>query len=424
MNVTKIYTVLFFAIGILVCFFLTFFSFLAIFLWGVGAAVPYFVLALIVFVIVFAVPNQLRQKQPPRCRPSLKRAPTEKKKPQENLKPLSFYESLRKIDRAFAENKAAPFASNDSLSPSALAQRLCSFAAMGGMHMSEESARSLLSEMACSHLVRLKTDEKEARETVALLSAFFGTCAHTTHLSAENESSLPLFFDEEESASGLLLDLYAAKHTSERVCVTLLENVSESFLCCTLHPFIRKFFGAEAAASLAFPPASNALPLAYLGNGYEFSMPKNIWFFYTEEGASPTDASHTATALLKCRAHESAATPPLSVSFDLFTALWESAIEENFVSEAVWKKCDVFFSLLEKETGVKAENKDARKIESLSSLFLAFHRGASDEEALAYALARHFENALSNAATNENAKTLFSRLSYAAFGKNIFALTA
>ncbi len=463
-------------IGLLFCFFYAFFGFLIADLSDITSSIPYFILVTAIFIVSFVIPHVVQKNRAAEYEISLQELAKASIKERDddpvikaerkraNLSSLAYYDDLFEIDHAFRSEgvmrerflsgvcppalplrrafTSIPAENTDSLGT--LVESLYRYSALCGLHLSLKTVEELLMAMASTRLIYLEAaDAETVAHTVKLLSGFFDCVSHRTPIEPLWKSTYDMLGVSVErslegtrtpGATGILLDLYCAKYNTEHLCVTLLEDVNDTFLYLCLDPFI-KSLGTEVSnftknMQIRLKLGSNAIPLAHLDENATFSLPNNMWFFCTKAAAQtetdiPRPAHPVFSATVKIETepndaiinHFPCATKP--ISHVRFAFLCEEALEEHFLSEAVWQKCDIFFAFLEKELGVKIGNKDLLKIEDRSSLALAFFGAKEELAALDHALALCIGKKLGTACRgNEEKLSSLTRFADELFGKD------
>ncbi len=469
-------------LGLVFCFFYAFFGFLIADLSDMVSAIPYFILVTAIFVAAFAIPHAIHKNRLSEYEIALKdiataalkrksETPEAKAKAKtENLAPLAYYDDLFEVDHAFRSEgvmrerflsgvcppgalplrrSVSPSPTEDTESLGTLVEYLYRYAALCGLHLTLQTVEEILMAMASTRLIYLEAENGETvRDTVKLLSGFFDSMAHATPIDAAWKSTYDMLGVNVErsdaartgGATGLLVDLYGAKYNPEHICVTLLENVGEVFLALCLDPFVKSLgtdvMNFDKNMKLRLKLGSNIIPLAHLDENSAISLPNNMWFFCTKAEENPSLADvpqpahpvFSATVRLKTEPNEAiinhfpCATKPISHA--RFAFLCEQTLEEHFLSEPVWQKCDVFFAFLEKEIGVKVGNKAILKIEDRSSLALAFFGDKEEISALDHALALCLGKKLRKACEgNEEKRALLVRTAAELFGENALSAT-
>lgn len=341
---------------------------------------------------------------------------------------LAYFNDLAAVDRAFSlggpaaelfeQGTAVPHGNPlrrtvkyDALGePESLAEmteQLYRYAALCGLHLTVKTVKELLIAMVRSRVILLTAEKSEdISNTVALLAGFFDSNAHETVARREWRNEYDMLginvrCDEAEAvpggASGVLLDLYCAKGCPEHSCVTLLSDVDADFLQNCLSPLMKRIVADTVGtrAEITLRNAANAVPLAHIKSDMSMALPQNVWFFCAASDPSAlldvTVARERAVTVRVVREdtealinHFPCANAP--VGHTSLALLGDAAIEEHFLSEPQWQKCDAFFAYLKKELAVTVGNKDILALEDVSSLALSFFAEEGEGYALDYAL--------------------------------------
>lgn len=341
---------------------------------------------------------------------------------------LAYFDDLAAVDRAFSlggpaaeqfeQGIAVPHCNplrratkpNALGAPESLAEmteQLYRYAALCGLHLTLKTVKELLIAMLRSRVILLTAEKPEdISNTVALLAGFFDSNAHETVARHEWRNEYDMLginvrCDEAEAvpggATGVLLDLYCANSRPEHSCVTLLSCVDADFLKNCLSPLMKRITAdvTDGRAEIALRNAANAVPLAHVKSDMSMALPQNVWFFCTasdpnvlldvtvarERAITVSVVREDTEALIN---HFPCASAP--VGHASLARLGDAAIEEHFLSETQWQKCDAFFAYLRKELAVTVGNKDILALEDVSSLALAFFVEEGEGYALDHAL--------------------------------------
>lgn len=350
-------------------------------------------------------------------------APAEKTVRPSEAAPLAYFEDLATVDHAVASGgqNADRFMQGASVSHmgvlrrrityralaepeslSLVAEQLYRYSALCGLHLTRKTAKELLIAMARNRLVFLSADHHaDVTNTVAVLAGFFDCNAHETQVRGEWKNEYDMLginvrCNERETtcggATGVLLDLYCANGNPDHACVTLLSGVDGEFLRNCLTPLMKRVKdNLSGVPCINLKNASNAVTLAHVNSNMTMPLSNNMWYFCTavEAETAVIDGVPAAERVTTVRIerevtdsiinHFPSATDPVGCAD--FVSICDAAIEDHFLSEPQWQKCDALFAYLQQALGFKVGNKDILAMEDASSLALAFF-----EEGEVYAL--------------------------------------
>ena len=323
---------------------------------------------------------------------------------------LAYYDDLAALDASFSDDEyaAARFIDGKTLghisalrrtvefrktAPSesllAAAERLYRYATLCGLHLTMDCVKALLVAMASGRVVCLEGEGRaDAKRTVALLAGFFDCNAHATVIdpawkneydilgvNAPNHSIVSL------GATGLLLDLYTATLSPERVCISFLSDATVDSLTNCVFPILSKM---DTDGRIALRKGANKISPARLEKGAVLPLTRGAWIFCELAEGQALDAETkkgiTTVKITREMQDESFTLFPCTATplghADL-TALLSCAEDANFLSEPVWQKCDLVFDYMRRELDLRVANRDILALERATSLFLAL--GGEDE---------------------------------------------
>ncbi len=324
---------------------------------------------------------------------------------------LAYYMDLEKLEQRMRRRSYVQ-SGEESITWQELVDRFCAYVASCGLDIPRQESIGLLTAMATSRLIRLRVVPSENTAYVfELMKCFFGVDYHTTCVHPQWKTTYDLLGQNTveagtTAATGILLDMYAARYTENSVCFTVLEQVDptrENEYLYDILPYVRN---PAMNRRILFRKGNNAVDLEFVDDR-EFLLPKNMWYFCVPSVKSDLTIPsprreeilagfERAQALCLHVAPAGSSEPEISappfqpVRYDKLLSMVSDVYDHVLLSEAQWRKWDEFKCFSREKLALRIHNRDEVIMENISSLYAASSPDAVTEEmALDFALRHH-----------------------------------
>jgi hypothetical protein len=271
-----------------------------------------------------------------------------------------------------------------------------------GIDIPRQEIIEFLTAMATSRLIHLRVVPSE--NTAYLFESmkrFFGVDYHATRIQSEWKTTYDLLGQNtvekgSTAATGVLLDMYCARYTDNRMCFTALEYVDptqEKDYLYDILPYVRN---PAKERNILFRKGANAVDLEFVQD-QEFRLPQNMWYFCVPSMRS--DLTIPSLRREKILAgfertqslclHVNSAGPlrpeicaPLHhpIQYDWFVSMVSDVYEHTLLSEAQWRKWDAYKLFSRDKLALPIRNRDDVMMENVTSLYMASSPDSVTEE--------------------------------------------